>query len=846
MDFGRIAAGSALDTSTCKSASAIQSKPLWMHVNGTRRASDQFSQTGMKISLDWLSQHVDVSDLTTEQLSDLLTFAGVEIEDTQSRQISELVVVGEVIQKDSHPDAEKLSVCQVQHGENSSQIVCGAKNFTVGDKIPLALPGTIMPSGLKIKKGKLRGVESHGMMCSGQELGIPSDVDGLLILDPAADVGKPVTALFPADTQLTVEITPNRPDWLSHLGMAREVSAVTGKKLKGSSVASASSPTRTANEQEVQIAADTACPFYSARRISGVQVGPSPAWLQARLEAIGLRPINNIVDITNYVLMEVGQPLHAFDLAKVSGGVHVRRATPGEKIQALDEATYEMAAGDTVIADSEKALAIAGVMGGADSGVTESTTDILLESAYFIPQRIRKTSHRLALSSDSSYRFERGVDSQQVLGASELAVKLILELAGGEAEVDTITAGQLPTSPKNVELDHAYCRNVLGTDISDAAIVTILRSLGLEGDVNAGVSQWQIPSYRLDLCRDIDLVEEVARIHGLDNISSSYYAVSSPQRPEDKTYDVTMQIKQRLVSLGFCETPTLSMVSQSQVQNAAAGQERACVPIKNPLGTDYGVLRTTLLSGLAVNELSSGLLNVAKRNANLGAATSRVFEVGNVYSERGEETLVSLLIAGNANDISWMTSQKPRPLSVHDMRGIIESILPGHTLHLDLLEDSPMALGAELTVKLSGNAAKLGHFGQCSPAVAREIGYNTVVVAELKLKTIEKLLSQPAKYVEISPYPAITRDVAMEIDGDVANQVVSEVLQSYKEPLLESFALFDVFADPSGEKLDATKKSLAYSLTYRSPKKTLEAKTVDKAHAKVLAALQANLKVSFR
>lgn len=800
----------------------------------------------MKISLDWLSQHVDLSDISTEQLSDLLTFAGVEVEEIEEGKIHDNVVVAEVLEREQHPDADKLSVCKVKHGNETSQIVCGAKNFKVGDKVPLALPGTVMPSGMKIKKGKLRGVVSQGMMCSGSELGIPDDADGLLILDSTRELGAKINQLFPLDTKLTIEVTPNRPDWLSHLGLAREVAAVTARELTSDPIPTSSSSTRAAKEAEIKLDADSACPYYTARLIKGVKVGPSPTWLKTRLEAIGLRPINNIVDITNFVLMEIGQPLHAFDVAKLNGGIHVRQATSGEKLVALDGATYELTDADTVIADSKTALAIAGVMGGEDSGVTEATTDVLLESAYFVPPRIRKTSHRLTLSSDSSYRFERGVDPQQVLAASELATKLILDLAGGEAEAEIQVAGAPPQLNQELELDHAGCCKLLGTEIPDDRIVEILASLGLEKVAfNAGISTWTVPSYRLDLDRAVDLIEEVARIYGLDNIPSKGKALTSIPRPEDTTYDVAMHCKRRLVSLGFCETPTLSMVSESQVRTAVAGHERTAVPIKNPLGADYKMMRTTLLAGLAVNELSSGLLNVASRNANLGAPSARLFEIGNVYSTDGEETLVSLLIAGDANDISWMTT-KPRSLSVHDLRGVIEALLPNVPMTLEAIDDDHLALAAEVTVSLSGNQTKLGALGRCKPEQARKIGYGGVLVAELKLKTIQKLLAKPAQYQEISPFPAITRDVAMEINATVPNQSVDSFFRTYKEDLLESFALFDVFADPSGEKMDATKKSLAYTITYRSKTKTLESKTVDKAHAKLLKALQEKLGVTFR
>ena len=318
----------------------------------------------MKISLDWLSQHIDVSDLSSDALSEALTFAGVEVEDYVTFCLDDRLVVGEIVRSEPHPDADKLSVCEVKHGgDSSSQIVCGAKNYSVGDKVPVALPGTLLPNGQKIKKGKLRGVESLGMLCSGQELGIPSDVHGLLILDEDAKPGQRINELFPADTCFTVEITPNRPDWLSHLGMAREVAAVTGRKLKSAATAESNAPTVVATPEEICIDDHCGCPYYTARIIRDVKVGPSPSWLQGRLEAVGLRPINNIVDITNFVLMEIGQPLHAFDLAKLHGGIHVRRAKSGEQLLALDGETYTLHENDTVIADRQSSLAIAGVMG---------------------------------------------------------------------------------------------------------------------------------------------------------------------------------------------------------------------------------------------------------------------------------------------------------------------------------------------------------------------------------------------------------------------------------------------------------------------------------------------------
>ncbi|RYD34189.1 MAG: phenylalanine--tRNA ligase subunit beta [Verrucomicrobiaceae bacterium] len=423
----------------------------------------------MKVSLNWLSDHLDLSALDTPRLSDLLTFAGVEVEEITERGVrSDRLVVGRVISFVPHPNADRLRLCQVDDGSGTPrQIVCGAKNFVEGDKVPVALPGAVLPGGFEIKESPLRGVLSQGMLCAGREIGFSDDADGLMILPADAPVGTPIHDYLEVDTIIEVEVTPNRPDWLSHLGMARELAALAQLPLKGrldySAVTVPTAPAGSAVRLE-----DTAgCPFYTARRIQGVKVGPSPAWLVRKLESIGLRPINNIVDITNYVLMEMGQPLHAFDLAKLQGGITVRGAAAGESFTALDGKTYTLTPADLVIADEAHAAALAGVMGGENSGVTETTTDILLESAWFQPNRVRHTSRRLGLISDSSYRFERGTDPAQVAGASELAVRLILELAGGTAEHTLLTVGEPPVLTGQVTLDLPRAQRLLGTEISE-------------------------------------------------------------------------------------------------------------------------------------------------------------------------------------------------------------------------------------------------------------------------------------------------------------------------------------------------------------------------------------------
>ncbi|MGI8821269.1 MAG: phenylalanine--tRNA ligase subunit beta, partial [Chthoniobacterales bacterium] len=389
----------------------------------------------MKFSVNWLRELVELP-ASIDDLAELLTFGGVEIEGIEHRgtEITH-IVVAQISASSQHPNADRLSVCEVDDGTNHHrQIVCGAKNYQVGDKVPLALPGAELPNGLKIKASKLRGVESQGMLCSASELGISAESGGLLILPPDAAIGAPIGSLFPADTILDVEITPNRSDLLSYSGLAREIGALTGKSAKLPEIPEPA----VVRSDAVQIAALRECPLYSARRIENVQVSPSPEWLRAKLEAAGIRPISNIVDITNFVMLELGQPLHAFDADKLQGGIQVRRAHEGEQFHALDGRTYSLQPNDLMITDGARAVAIAGVMGGEDTGVTDATKNVLLESACFLPSSVRRTARTLNLPSDASYRFERGVDPAMTLRASARAAQLMREIAGGEPAAETI------------------------------------------------------------------------------------------------------------------------------------------------------------------------------------------------------------------------------------------------------------------------------------------------------------------------------------------------------------------------------------------------------------------------
>src|SRR6266567_12982 len=579
----------------------------------------------MKFSVNWLREFVE-SPPSIDALAELLTMSGVEIEAIEKRSADfDRVVVAQIIESKPHPNADRLTVCVVDDGSGTKrQIVCGAKNYKVDDKVPLALPGAELTGGLKIRASKLRGVESEGMLCSAKELGVAEDAAGLLILSPEAKIGTPIRDLFPPDTILDVEITPNRGDLLSHFGLAREIAALTNKTVVAAPKTFGAEPKQSAADDGgnynngVKISAPQACPFYSARRIEKVKVGPSPDWLRAKIESVGIRSINNVVDVSNLVMLELGQPTHAFDADKLSGAINVRLAREGEKFLALDGKTYALTPENLVIADDERAVGIAGVMGGEESGVTESTRNVLLESAYFLPASIRRTARELNLPSDASYRFERGVDPEMVLRASARAAELIREIAGGVPAKEINVAGKLPANPPEVSLSYEKYDRVIGIVIKPKTVDEILSGFGLRKMSAAKTSKWKIPSYRRDLQRDVDLIEEVVRAYGADKIPGTDRSAFVPSSAADDAYDRTRVIYQRLLVEGLSEVRTSSLIARSEV-----AKTNGAIELRNPLSEDHVALRTSLIAGL---------LGAVARNIRAGAERIALFEIGNTFA----------------------------------------------------------------------------------------------------------------------------------------------------------------------------------------------------------------------
>ncbi len=776
----------------------------------------------MKFSVNWLREFVDLPENPGE-IADLLTRAGVETENIETRGGKiEQVIVSQIVASSRHPNADRLSVCEVDDGSDTKkQIVCGATNYKVGDKVPLALPGAKLPNGLEIRKSKLRGVESEGMLCSPIELGMGEDASGLLILSPDAKIGAPIADLFPSDTILDVEITPNRGDLLNHFGLAREIAALTGKKLKSTARESKIPVKKTG----VAIASTRECPFFSARRIDSVTVGPSPQWLRAKIESVGIRSVNNIVDTSNFVMLELGQPTHAFDADKLKGDINVRLARDGEKFLALDGKTYSLKRDNCVVADQERAVGIGGVMGGEETGVTESTKNVLLEAAYFLPASIRRTARELNLPSDASYRFERGVDPEMVLRASQRATELIQEIAGGTPAKEINVAGNLPGNPADVSLRYEKCDRVVGIAIKPKTVDEVLTRFGLKKISAAEITKWKVPSFRPDLQRDVDLIEEVLRAYGAERIPGTDRSRFTPSSAADRAHDFELQMRQRLVAAGLNEVRTSKLLPRERL---AFGEN--AIELRNPLSKDHVALRPSLLPGL---------LGVLDHNIRAGAEGVAIFETGRIFEPpSGEEKKrVAVLLWGNVgSEVHWRNEK--RRVDFFDLKGTIELARTG--LSFRRAQHANFALAVEIT---TGNQL-VGLAGQLTNSLASTIDASGgVFVAEVSLDFPISGLGSRATFRELGKFPASSRDIAMIVPEDLTHEKILEAIFHPTEPLLERVEFFDLFA---GTEIGEGKKSLAYRLTYRDWSRTLTSEEVNAAHAKIRERLRSDLGAELR
>jgi phenylalanyl-tRNA synthetase beta chain len=665
------------------------------------------------------------------------------------------------------------------------------------------------------------------MLCSAKELNVAEDSAGLLILPRDSLIGAPLSHIFPPDTILEVETTPNRPDLLSHFGIARELAALLALPAPELPAVKTRIDQLREDWKAVRIDAQDGCPFYTARLIRGVQVGPSPGWLRQRLELVGIRSINNVVDVTNYVLMEIGQPLHVFDNFKIKTGIIVRHAGPEERLVALDGKEYVLEPYDLVIADEKKALAIAGVMGGEESGVAATTRDLLLEAAYFNPTCVRRTSRRLGLISDSSFRFERGVDPQMVLFASARATDLLLEVAGGTADEQVIVSGSAPDLSHTAKMRPERCSALLGMEVSNAG--ELLSRLGLR---SIGENRWHIPSFRQDLSREVDLIEEVCRLADVQKIPSRVIGVATESSDADRVHDDLMQLRQRLVGLGLFEARSLTLVDRRALDYLLEPKPGA-LALRNPLAEDQGILRPSLLSGL---------VRAAERNFNRGATRVALFEIGRVFraGDKEESLKLALVVSGERQSKSW--NQNAVTFDLFDLKGLLEAATHGE---LVLARDEPTRFAPLVCNVIDGQGRVLGKIGQVRPRLAKELGARgPVFLAEIGLPIDES--GRRFTYRALDRYPPVSRDIAFLAERELKYQRVIETLRAANEPLLKEVSLFDLFIDATGEKVPFNKKSMACSLTYRARDRTLTQEEVNEAHGRLKLQLVKRLGVVLR
>ncbi|TET16866.1 MAG: phenylalanine--tRNA ligase subunit beta [Dehalococcoidia bacterium] len=800
----------------------------------------------MKVPLKWLQEYVDIT-LPPTDLANRLTMTGTEVKGVQVIGDSwENIVVGQIVAINPHPNADRLSLTTIDLGTEQPTVVCGAPNLRLGDKVAFAYVGAQLIDGhsgqaFRLKSTKIRGVVSNGMACSEKELGISDSHEGIMVLPAEAPIGTPL-ADYLGDVIFDMDITPNRPDCLSIVGIAREVAALTGQGLHLPEIEYEETVLPIDQQISVEIAAPDLCPRYCASLITGIKLAESPRWMQQRLLKCGMRPINNIVDITNYVMLEYGQPLHAFDYHQIKGKkIIVRRATDGETIITLDGVEWLLSEDMLVIADEEQPVAIAGIMGGADSEVTQETTSILLESANFSPPSIHYTGRVLRLPSEACIRFERGIRPELTLPALKRATQLIIQLAGGEAAKGLVDVypGKLDREPILLSTDQV--KRLLGVEFSLDQIVEVLTSLGFDCEVASSKSEVWVtaPYWRSDIYQAVDLIEEVARIIGYDKIPATMLSQPLPRQSPEPILSLKQKVRDSLTGYGFQEVITYSLTSLEMLNKLLPEpQPLELVPlcVANPMTAEQEYLRPNL---------RANLLAALSANRRYEDGGIRLFELGKVYLPQqkdlpNEPEVVCGILSGSRFEKSWHGGNDL--FDFYDAKGVVEGLLSqlGVDASFEETKDESLHPVKQTAIVIAGN--KLGVVGELHPKVleAFEIP-GAVYLFEINLTALLPFTLGHKMFQPISQFPTVVRDIALVVDAEVTHQRVKDIIKSF--PLVERVTIFDVY---SGEQVPPGKKSLAYSITFQSPTHTLTDEEVNQVQQQILGKLSSELGATLR
>jgi phenylalanyl-tRNA synthetase beta chain len=790
----------------------------------------------MKASISWLRTYVDIQ-MAAEPLAQALTMAGLEVDAMYDRYAYlTSVVVGRIAEIQAHPNADKLRLCTVDTGGKSYRVVCGAPNAAVDMLAPLALPGTVFIDGTELAVSTIRGERSEGMLCSELELGLGLDTSGLMVLDGALTPGMPISqALKLSDMVFDIDLTPNRPDCLSIIGIAREIAAIQGNTITVPAIQLPEGQGDINTYTSVTIDAPDHCPRYGARLITDIKVAPSAFWLQDRLLSVGLRPINNLVDITNFVMLETGQPLHAFDFDTLAENrIVVRTADEGEKFTTLDEKERRMSAETVMICDGEKAVGIGGVMGGMNSEITKDTTRVLIEGAYFNPVSIRKTAKRLALNTDAAHRFERGVDPGGTLRAIDRAAELMVQAGQGKLIRGIIDQAHNVPRPPVIDLQVSSTNRALGTNLSQMEIADLLNGIDFRTiPTDEDTLRVETPSFRVDVSRPQDLMEEVARRWGYDNIPTTFAAIPADSGLAPKVLVQRQRIRDLLAGLGFAEAVNYSFIHKDSCDRLRFREDdvrRNMVELLNPLTEDQSVLRSSLIPGL---------LEAMQRNVSKQSKTLKLFEIGKTFISQGrdrlplESDMLVGLWTGDRLTPGWYS--KPESCDFFDLKGIVESLLEG----LQVTDSAFTRLATDQTTFTAGGATAqirikgktVGIIGEIHPEVLSVYNLKqTAYVFEIEL---DRLIDQIPHAIFARPlpkFPSTSRDATLIVDQDIESDVILSTVRRLDQQLVEDIQLFDIF---KGEPVPEDRKSVSFRIIYRSDEKTLEDDTVNRIHKKI-------------